>query len=462
MLTDTKLRSLCTSPPAERIELKDGTISGLLLRAGPSGRPTWTLRYTVNGRGGVTERGKKLAGRKFYRITLGEYPALSLLKARAKAATMLADADNGINPIERLESVATVKRGTVAELSEAFLEHHCRGRLRSADKAEWIMRDYVVPKFGDYAPKQVTRRDIINYLDDLKKRASKTATMDTRKWLSVFFNWALEREYVDFNPVGGIRSPVKSKPRERVLSLEEARAVWKAAQAEPFPSGSLICLLMLTGARLREIGHTQLGWLDRANACIDIPGESYKTGDPTVIPLIPEALQIFERIPKPPRGPYLISSNGGKRPVWTATPEALTRIREGAETELGRKIDRWTIHDLRRTAATHMARLGVDEIVVERVLGHRIGGVKAVYNRYRYIEEKRAALKLWAAELLTPAAAIAENKRPKRVRAGARPAPASASAAQVSEQPRPSPQSARSLRPAETLLAAWRATRSSA
>ncbi len=174
MLTDAKLKSLYSSPPAERIELNDGTISGLLLRVGPRGRPTWTLRYTVKGRGGVTERGKKLAGRKFYRITLGEYPAISLLKARAQAATMLADADNGINPIERLESAATVRRGTIAELSESFLEHHCRGRLQSAGKAEWIMRDYVNPRFGDYAPKQVTRRDVIALLDDLKKRATPT------------------------------------------------------------------------------------------------------------------------------------------------------------------------------------------------------------------------------------------------------------------------------------------------
>lgn len=434
MLTDAKLKSLYTSPPAERIEIKDGTISGLMLRVGPRGSPTWTLRYTVKGRGGVTERGKKLAGRKFYRLTLGEYPALSLLKARAQAANMLAEADNGINPVQRLEKVATVKRGTIAELSEAFLEHHCRGQLRSADKAEWIMRDYVVPKFGDFAPKQVTRRDIINHLDDLKKRASKTATLDTRKWLSIFFNWALEREYVDFNPVSGIRSPVKSKPRERVLSIEEARAVWKSALAEPFPGGSHICLLMLTGARLREIGHSQLSWLDRTNACLDIPGDAYKTGDPTVIPLIPEAMQIYERIPKPPKGLYLISSNGGKRPVWTVTPEALGRIRQGAEAQLGRQIDRWTIHDLRRTVATHMARLGVDEIVVERVLGHRIGGVKAVYNRYRYIEEKRAALKLWAAELLTtPVADSAPPRKPRKARAAAHPKPQPASAELVSQ-----------------------------
>jgi integrase len=192
---------------------------------------------------------------------------------------------------------------------------------------------------------------------------------------------------------------VKTKAREHVLSIEEARAVWRAALAEPYPSGTLICLLMLTGARLREIGHARLGWLDRTNSCLDIPGDAYKTGDPTIIPLLPEALQLVEKIPRPPNGDYLISSNGGRRPVWTATPEALTRIRQGAEADIGRAIEHWTIHDLRRTAATHMARLGVDDIVVERVLGHRIGGVKGVYNRYRYLDEKRAALALWAREL---------------------------------------------------------------
>jgi integrase len=423
MLTDARLKSLLASPPKERLELNDGTISGLLLRVGPRGRPTWTLRYTVSGQGGVTERGKKLAGRKFYRITLGEYPAVSLLKARALAANILTDADNGIDPIERLEKAATARRGTIAELAEEFLENHCRGRLQSAGKAEWIMRDYVIPRFGNHAPKQVTRRDVLALLDDLKRRSSKTATLDTRKWLSIMFNWALERELVDFNPVTGIRAPLKSKPRERVLSLDEARAVWKAARAEPYPSGTLICLLMLTGARLREIGNAKIGWLDRANACLDIPGEAYKTGDPTIIPLIPQAVAIMEKIPKPPNGDFLISSNGGRRPVWTATPEALARIRRGAETELGRKIDHWTIHDLRRTAATHMARLGVDEIVVERVLGHRIGGVKAVYNRYRYIEEKRAALQLWAKELLgkDSAAARRSPEQPRKVQAGVDP-----------------------------------------
>ena len=76
---------------------------------------------------------------------------------------------------------------------------------------------------------------------------------------------------VEANPVTGVKAPMKAK----------ARAVWRAARAERYPSSTLICLLMLTGARLREIGHAQLGWLDRTQACLDISGDAYKTGDPT-------------------------------------------------------------------------------------------------------------------------------------------------------------------------------------
>lgn len=399
MLTDTKLKALLAKPPARRTELVDGTISGLMLRAGPRGKPTWTLRYAITGRGGVTTRGKALAGRKFYRISIGDYPTVSIKEARAKASVMLSEAAKGKDPIHRLESEAVVRRGTIAELAEDFMNAHVRGRLRSAGSAEWIVRDHIVPRLGDMAPGQVSRANVVALLSDLAKHATPTAALDTRKWLSIMFSWAVSDGRVEINPVIGVKPPVKTKARERVLSIEEARAVWRAAQAEPYPSGTLIRLLMLTGARLREIGNAQLGWLDRANACLDIPGDAYKTGDPTVIPLVPEALHLFEQIPRPPNGDYLISSNGGRRPVWTATPEALARIRTGAESDVGRTIEHWTIHDLRRSVATHMARLGVDEIMIERVLGHRIGGVKAVYNRYRYLEEKRAALAVWSKEL---------------------------------------------------------------
>ena len=339
VLTDTKLRALLATPPTARTELPDGSISGLMLRAGPRGKPTWTLRYAVTGRGGATARGKALAGRKFYRISLGDYPTVSIKEARAKASVMLAEAAKGNDPIVRLETQAVLRRGTMAELAEDFMNAHVRGRLRSAGSAEWIVRDHILPRLGDIAPRQVTRATVVALLNDLARHATPTAALDTRKWLSIMFSWAVDEGRVEANPVTGVKAPIKSKTRERVLSIEEARAVWRAARAERYPSGTLICLLMLTGARLREIGHAQLGWLDRTQACLDIPGDAYKTGDSTIIPLLPDALALFEKIPRPPNGDYLISSNGGRRPVWTATPEALARIRQGAEADIGRAID---------------------------------------------------------------------------------------------------------------------------
>lgn len=384
----------------KRAEIPDGSVKGLMLRVGPRGRPTWTLRYTIAGGGGTTARGKDLAGRKFFRVSLGEYPELSIKDARARASTFLAKAARGQDPIAELEERATTRKGTVSELVQDFMDGHVRGRLRSAKSAEWVMNHFVLPRFKDAIPEKIKRADIVAFLDDLARTAKPTAAIDTRKWLSIMFAWAVEKGRLETSPVTGVKPPIKAKSRERVLSIEEARAVWKAAGDEPYPSGTLVRLLMLTGARLREIGHARVSWLDRRLACLDIPGEAYKTGDPTVIPLIPVAMEIIEQIKLPADAIFLISSNGGKRPVWTVTPEALARIRTRAEKELGRSVEHWTLHDLRRTVATHLARLGVDEIVIERVLGHRIGGVKGVYNRYRYVEEKRAALMRWTAELI--------------------------------------------------------------
>ncbi|MFN7606726.1 MAG: Arm DNA-binding domain-containing protein, partial [Hyphomonadaceae bacterium] len=106
MLTDVKMRALLADPPTTRMELPDGSIPGLYLRVGPARHPTWTFRYVVKGASGTTSRGTKLAGRKFYRLTLGIYPYVSLREARAKAALMIADAEQGINPANEIERQA--------------------------------------------------------------------------------------------------------------------------------------------------------------------------------------------------------------------------------------------------------------------------------------------------------------------------------------------------------------------
>jgi integrase len=403
MLTDVKLRALLAEPPKTRIELPDGSIPGLFLRVGPNRHPTWTFRFVVKGAGGTTNRGTKLAGRKFHRLNLGLYPYLTLKEARAKAAMLAADAAQGINPaleIQELASANNTSTYTIDMLADAFWETHVQTRLRSERSAKWVFKDFIRPKWGHRAPEGITKHEVIKELDRLIIKESKSAAIETRKWMSSMLNWAVNTGRIEFNPLIGIKAPTKFTPRERVLSMAEARAVWAVAGEMGYPSGTLVQLLMLTACRLREIANLQASWLDLSNACISVPGKSYKTGDLTVIALVPRALDIISNMPKHDDGEYLISSTNGYCPLYTVTPAALKRLKEDSQKRLGRTMEHWTLHDLRRSVATHMARLGVDEILIERVLGHHIGGVRAVYNRYRYLEEKRAALSLWTLELL--------------------------------------------------------------
>lgn len=188
MLTDAKVRALAGVPPAKRAEIPDGTVKGLMLRVGPRGKPTWTLRYTLSGGGGVTERGKAIAGRKFFRISIGEYPTLSIKEARAKASALLAEAARGESPIEKLEDKATARKGALADLATEYLESHVRTRLRSARNAEWVIREYIVPRLGHAAPDRLKRVDVVALLDDLARHATPTAAIEARKWLSSLYS----------------------------------------------------------------------------------------------------------------------------------------------------------------------------------------------------------------------------------------------------------------------------------
>lgn len=403
MLTDVKLRALVAHPPTTRIEIPDGTVPGLIVRIGPRAQPVWTLRFAVKGAGGTTDRGKKLSGRKFMRMSLGTYPAITLREARAKAAEVLADADLGISPAHHFAFQAQVDRDasyTLDMLADAFMSGHVEPNLKSAYNARWIFRDFIRPTWGGRAPEGLTKKEVTKELDRILRTSSRSAALQTLKWMSSMYNWGVDTGRLDWNPLHGIKGPAQFKSRERVLNLEEIRAVWKVAERLDYPSGPLIHLLLLTGCRLREISCARASWLDRDNRALSVPGTSYKTGDPTIIALVPQAMAIFDAMPRPSAGDYLLSTTLGERPLYTVTPLALRRLKEESQAVLGRSMEHWTIHDLRRSVATHLARLGVDEVLIERVLGHRISGVRAVYNRYRYLEEKRAALALWAKELL--------------------------------------------------------------
>lgn len=135
-ITDRALSALVQNPPSHRVELKDGTIDGLVIRAGPRGRPTWTFRFRIVGAGGITERGTRLSGAKYHRISLGVYPTLTIKAARLQAAAYLASIERGEDPIATLEDNAVRRADTVSALVDEYLDH-AKESMRSWRNASW-------------------------------------------------------------------------------------------------------------------------------------------------------------------------------------------------------------------------------------------------------------------------------------------------------------------------------------
>ncbi|MBM0207414.1 site-specific integrase [Micromonospora sp. STR1s_5] len=215
---------------------------------------------------------------------------------------------------------------------------------------------------------------------------------EVRKHLTRLFNWAVDRGLLAASPFAGMERPeISYRPRERVLSMEEMQAIWEATREMGYPFGALFRLLILTGQRKSEVATARRRWLLPDLAALEIPAASYKTGRPHTVPLSGAALALAESLPRWHVGDFLFSTTSGAKPVsgFSKAKARLDRLSD---------VTDWTIHDIRRSVATHMARLGIPQEHIERVLGHVIEGVAGTYNRYSYLQEKRKALELWGTQ----------------------------------------------------------------
>jgi integrase len=222
--------------------------------------------------------------------------------------------------------------------------------------------------------------------------------------LSSFYTWALPRlDRLPANPVKGAGRPPVPAARERVLSEAELRALWKASDAEPFPWRAAIKLLILTGQRRNEVFEADRAEFDFAERTWTIPAHRAKNGKAHIVPLSDAALAVLETVPEIVGKDKLFPSHSGKSergPSGFSKPMA--RLRDAVEKGLGAPVEDWRIHDVRRTMATGMQRLGVRLEVTEAVLNHVSGsnaGIVGVYQRHDWKEEKRHALDAWAAEV---------------------------------------------------------------
>lgn len=426
-LTDKRVEKLA-APAGKRVEIGDTIVRELRIRVSDKGAKSWSLLYRVAGAGDGETRGA------MKRMTLGAYPLVSLEKAREKARAALDAADRGMDPaVQRGEELAQRKVRTFAAVFERFVDLHVKQNTKEGrfakDRAaalaaahdgkakpkgpngklgrvaaERIIADNALPLWRDRLIETITRAEVHDLLDDLVTDKGEALARELRKHLTKMFNWAADRGHLTASPLAGMRRPeLGYVARERVLSMEELGRIWDAAGSGDgglgYPFGPMYRLLILTGQRRSEVAELERGWIDAEHRAVEIPASRYKTKRPHVFPLSAPAWALVDALPHWNGGDCLFTTTSGARPVsgFSKTKARLDELiaEVGAKKNLP-PLAPWTVHDIRRSVATHMARLGVQQEHIERVLGHVVQGVAGTYNRYSYLGEKRAALELWA------------------------------------------------------------------
>jgi len=417
-LTDLNLRALLKGSRNEEELIPDGSVPGLSIRLFPGGAANWTFLVRVTGEGGVNRHGKRLLGKKI-RISLGNYPQVTLQAARAQANHMADQAKRGINPKDLLKDAATAGSSSVTALSQAFLKQYVYSReLDSARKYEIAFNTHINPKVGDRLAELLTREEVRAVMEAARVKRARPpgergggiggveAARTVTGVLRHMYSWAIEEGKLKRkdNPASKIDKNLPKKNEGGVvLSQNEARVVWNAAEATGYPFGTHVQLMLLTGCRLDEWASARKAWIDMDEALMVIPAGEYKSDHVHVVPLVPQAIEILKQIPKPQRGDYLLSTTGGRVPIQGIAKYYNTRLADAIVALTGAKFHKaFKSHDLRRTVATRLAEsLGdLGDKLVKRVLGHSDGSVTAIYNRYAYVREMRRVLEAWANDLM--------------------------------------------------------------
>lgn len=433
-LTDLMIRIALSKPRERRIDMWDGSVPGLMIRFGRTRGATWSLKLRVAGEGGVSKRGHALSGRR-YRVTLGSYPKVTLEGARALANTYLDQAKRGISPIAALESAATARGMTVSALCEKFTADYMEMKqLRAARRYKTAMDVHIIPRLGNILADIVTREQVREFVKKTmvrvqrgagardRPRGGKEAARSSLAVLRKIFTWGITEGILKRkdNPASGMEANLpKKRQKDRVLSIEEARIAWRAAETLGYPFGPIFQLMMLTGCRPGEWGIACRSWIDFKQALAVIPAEAYKSDHVHVVPLVPQAVRILETVfahHQGHRGDYIFSGTDGEKGVGGWSKGQARMLRAACAVSGERVLVPWTPHDLRRTVATRIAeQLGVGgEQMIRRVLGHSDGSVTAIYNRYGYVKEMRVVLERWANDLtgetMEPAHVVEESR----------------------------------------------------
>jgi integrase len=334
-----------------------------------------------------------------YRYTIGAFPDWSVLKAVREARNLRQRIDRGENPLN--DRAPTPSTKMVAAVLDEFVERYVEreAKLRSADYIKRAFEQLVKPRIGKIGVYELRRSDVAQMLDIIADERGLVMADQTLAYLRKAFNWYAGKDDEFRSPI--VRGMSRTKPRERartrVLSDDEIRIIWPVLEGAGI-FGALVKTLLLTAQRRDEVASMSWAEIGRDGIWV-IPADRYKTKKPNFVPLSKAALDVIEAQPKVEGCDYVFPTRVGTPfSAFGKNKAALDQAVLGAMQRRSTKgtnataLPNWTLHDLRRTAKTLMARAGVRPDISERVLGHVIAGVEGTYDRYSYAEEKRDAL----------------------------------------------------------------------
>lgn len=375
------------SPAASDLFLWDTDLKGFGVKITPNAAKSYVLQYRLGGRSAKTRR-----------YTIGRHGSpWSPESARQRAQELLLQVHRGVDPIDKDRDDAINR----AELNfrdyvTLFIERYAkREQPRSWRQAERTLIQHAVPDLGRLALPEVSRRDIARLIEATSLEQAATARY-LHACLRKLFRWAVGRGDIAHSPMSEMSAPAPVRARDRFLADAELLAVWAAAENLGFPFGTAFKLLIATGQRREEVASISWEEIDWVARTWTIPASRTKNRVGQIVPLNQLALRELGRLERRSAG-LVLTTNGRTAPSgWSKAKsrlDALVRVELDAAS-----LDPWRTHDIRRTVATNLQRLGVRFEVTEAILNHISGarsGVAGVYQRHDWAQEKQAALDAW-------------------------------------------------------------------
>jgi integrase len=363
-------------PASGQLDIFDKGFPGLALRLSYGGSRTWIYSFR-----GYSPKAGRVTAR---RATLGSYPAMNVKAARDAWRDAHASVQSGRDPTQKASD------DTIAGAVEAWLATIPKQRTRV--ELERAFRRDVLPLWATRKIADIEARDCLNLIDGIVRRGAPVMANRSQDYLSWFFGWAVGRLMIDRNPLAGLKRPVKEQSRDRVLDDKELASVWRASETLGWQFRGALRLAILTGLRREEV--SALRWSEIVDGEIRLAAERCKNARAHILPLSKAAQAVIADLPRIVGSDFVFPGHG-RKPI-TNWADAMSQMR-GALT-----IPHFTLHDLRRSCATGLQRLGTPLQVTEAVLNHAgsRAGIAGIYQRHDYAEEKRLALEAWGRRVM--------------------------------------------------------------